>query len=243
MFALYKKELQSYFYSPFAYVVCALFLMIFSLSLVNGISNLDSSIYTFSFSDVFYNNFFYFIFLIPVLTMKTFAEERKLGTETLIMSSPISIPKIVLAKFFAVSTVFLLMTVLSFIYPLITAILGQVQISSLICSYIGFFAMGLVCITVGMLMSSFTDSTVIAAILGEAAMIVMLFVDRIASSSMVSASKVLKSIFSWFSTQDRFNQFSLGMFSLDDLVFYLTSVCVFVGWIMISVAKRRWNRG
>ena len=86
MFALYKKEVQSYFLSPFAYVVSALFLMVFSLFFIGTISDMDSNVAKFSFSNIFYNNFFYFIFMIPLLTMRTFAEERKSHTETIWLS-------------------------------------------------------------------------------------------------------------------------------------------------------------
>jgi ABC-2 type transport system permease protein len=243
MFSLYKKDLQSYFYSPFAYLVCALFMLIFSLSFINDISTLNSNVYQFFFTNVLYNNFFYFIFLIPALTMKSFAEERNKGTETLILSSPISIPKIVIAKFLAVSTVFLLMVSLSFIYPLITVIMGQVYWSSLICGYIGFFAMGLVSIAIGILMSSLTDTPIIAAVTGEAVMLILLFVDRFSESALVTSIPFLSNLLSWFSAQKRFNQFSSGIFSLSDLIFYLTFVAVILAWTMISIAKRRWSRG
>ena len=85
MFSLYKKELRSYYCSPFAYIIAALFLLVFSLSFINGISNLSGHQFKFSFPNVFYNNFFYFILLIPMLTMRTFADERKSGTEVLLM--------------------------------------------------------------------------------------------------------------------------------------------------------------
>lgn len=243
MFSLYKKELQSYFYSPFAYIVCALFLLIFTQEFVNGISNITTPIYTFSFSNIFYNNFFFFIFLIPVLTMRSFAEERKTGTETLLLSSPISIPKIVFGKFLAISTVFLLMITLSFVYPFITALLGQVYLSSLICSYIGFFSMGLLCIAIGMLMSAFTDNPIIAAITGEAAMIVLLFLDRFSQSDMIQSVPFFKSTLSVFATQTRFNMFSMGIIRLNDLIFFITSIAVVLAWIIIVNARRRWNRG
>ncbi len=243
MFSLYKKELQSYFYSPFAYIICALFLLIFSLVFVNGISNIATPIYTFSFSDIFYNNFFYFIFLIPVLTMRSFAEERKTGTETLLLSSPISIPKIVLGKFLAIGTVFLLMITLSFIYPFITALLGQVYLSSLICSYIGFFSMGLLCIAIGMLMSAFTDNPIIAAVTGEAAMVVLLFLDKFSQSDMIQSVPFFKSALSVFATQTRFNMFSMGIIRLNDLIFFITSIAVVLAWVIIANARRRWNRG
>lgn len=243
MFSLYKKELQSYFYSAFAYIICALFLLAFSLEFANGISNIVTPVYTFSFSNIFYNNFFYFIFLIPVLTMRSFAEERKSGTETLLLSSPISIPKIVFGKFLAIATVFLLMITLSFVYPLITALLGQVYLSSLICSYIGFVSIGLLCISIGMLMSSLTDNPIIAAVTGEGAMIVLLFLDRFSQSDMIQSIPLFKSVFSIFSTQTRFNMFSIGIIRLNDLVFFFTSIAVVLAWVVIVNARRRWNRG
>ena len=87
MFSLYKKELQSYFLSPIAYFVIAFFMATFSLTFIQEIGNVSSSTYTFSFSSIFYVNIFYFIFLLPLLTMRTFSEERKNGTETMLLIS------------------------------------------------------------------------------------------------------------------------------------------------------------
>lgn len=243
MFALYKKELQSYFYSPFAYVVSALFMLVFSLSFINGISNMDSNVFKFSFSNVFYNNFFYFIFMIPLLTMRTFAEERKNSTETLLLSAPISITKIVLAKFGAVATVFLCMMLLSLFYPLIAFLNGEVIVGSLICGYLGFFLWGLVCIAIGVMISATTDNPILAAVLGEAAMIVVIFLDNFTNSDLVKSVPVFETILTWFSTEARFVNFSQGLFSVSDLVFFLSLTFVVLAWTVIIIEKRRWSRG
>ena len=139
MFALYKKELQSYFLSPIAYFVIAFFMATFSLTFIQDIGNVSSSTYTFSFPSIFYVNIFYFIFLLPLLTMRTFSEERKNGTETLLLSSPLNVTQIVMAKFLATATILLMMLVVSLFYPILTSIYGRVIWSSLICTYIGFF--------------------------------------------------------------------------------------------------------
>ena len=76
MFSLYKKELHSFFYTPFAYTITALFMLLFSFSINNAITYLNSSTLQFSFPDIFYTNIFYFIFLVPIMTMRTFADER-----------------------------------------------------------------------------------------------------------------------------------------------------------------------
>lgn len=242
MFALYKKEVGSYFCSPFAYVISALFLMVFSLSFVSGISNMDSNTFRFSFSDVFYNNFFYFIFMIPLLTMRTFAEERKSHTETLWLSAPIAVWQVVVAKYLAVVTVFLCMMLLSLVFPLIVFCKGNVIFSGLVCGYTGFLLWGMVCIAVGVLISSLTDSPILAAVFGEAAMILLIFLDNFTDTALIQSVPVLQKLFTWFSTEARFVGFSQGLFSLADLVFFLSLSAVFVIWTVIIIEKRRQSR-
>ena len=243
MFALYKREVQSYFCSPFAYVVSALFLLVFSLSFISGISNMNSNVLKFSFSNIFYNSFFYFIFLIPLLTMRTFAEERKSKTETLWLSAPVTIPQVVFAKFFAVATVFLLMMVLSLFFPLVALWHGYVIGSSLACGYLGFFLWSLVCIAIGIMMSALTDNPILAAVFGETAMIVVVFLDNFTKSDLVQSIPVAAKIFTWFSTEQRFGAFSQGLFSLADLMFFITITLVVLIWTIIIIEKRRWSRG
>ena len=135
MFSLYKKEIQSFFFSPFAYVLSALFMLIFGFAFVNRIADMDSSVLQFSFPDMFYNNFFYFMFIIPLLTMRSFADERRGGTEVQLLTSPLTITQIVLAKFLSIVTVFLFMMLLSLFFPIYISLHGTVIWSSLICGY------------------------------------------------------------------------------------------------------------
>ncbi len=243
MFSVYKKELQSYFYSPLAYVVSAVFILIFSLSFIDWILNLKTITFEFSFSTIFYNRFYYLILLIPALTMKCFAEERKGGTEVLLMSAPLNVFKITMGKFLALATVYLCMMALTFVFPIIAFFTGQVVWSELLCGYIGFFFWGLVCIALGMLVSSFTENQIIAAVLGEAIMIGIMFVDTFSQNSFVEKNELLYKFMNWLSPQQRFYGFSRGIFSFDDIVFYITIIAVVLVWNMISIEKRRWSRG
>lgn len=242
MFALYKKELQSFFFSPFAYVLAALFMFIFSVSFVTAIADMSSNTLRFTFSNIFYNNFFYFIFIIPILTMRSFADERRGGTEVLLLSSPLSVTKIVLAKFFSVVTVYLFMMATSLFFPVYAAAAGQVMWSSLICAYMGFFFWGLVCISAGMLLSSLTGNAIIAAIIGEIIMEGLLLLDQIGGTALVNAYPKLNSVVTWFSMQRRFIYFSQGMFRFEDLIFFLSAAAVVICWNIISIEKRRWSR-
>ena len=241
MFSLYKKELQAFFYSPFAYVLTALFMLIFSFVFITSIASMDSNVFKFSFPDIFYNNFFYFIFIIPILTMRSFADERRGGTEVLLLTSPLSVAQIVLAKFFSIVTVFLVMMISSLFFPIWTACTGQVMWSSLICAYIGFFLWGLVCIAVGMLLSSLTGNAIISAILGEIVMAGALLADSLGGTALVNAYPQLDSVIKWVSMQRRFIYFSQGMFRLEDLVFFLSATAVVICWNIIAIEKRRWS--
>lgn len=244
MGSLYKKELQSFFLSPLAYIVSAVFMLIFSLTFMLGISNLSgTNVYKFSFPNIFYNNFFYFLFLIPILTMRAFPDERKYGTSTLLLSSPVSLTKIVLSKFFAIATVFLLMMVLSLFYPIVAMTKGDVVWSALISGYIGFFLWGLVCISIGLFISSFFESVILSAIFSEAAMLVLIEIDNVATSAFFSNVPVLSDILMFFSTQQRFVVFSQGLFRLTDIIFYITGIIVFLIWTVIVLERRRWTRG
>jgi ABC-2 type transport system permease protein len=244
MFPIYKKELQSFFYTPFAYAIAALFMLLFSLSFSTGIARLEgSNTWNFSFAEIFYSVILYFIFLLPILTMRTFADERKNGTEVLLMTSPISVAKIVIAKFLANITVYIFMLLGTSIFPIITAIKGQVVISQLICAYIGIFFWGAMYIALGMLISSLTESSIIAAIIGEVVMFVLLFVDDFSNTAFVSQYPKVQSVLYSFAAQPRFAYFSEGFIRLSDLVFFASAIIVLLIWTYISIEKRRWNRG
>ncbi|MBR1528924.1 MAG: ABC transporter permease subunit [Oscillospiraceae bacterium] len=241
MFSLYKKELQSFFFSPFAYVLTALFMLIFSFAFITSIASIDSNTLKFSFPNIFYDNFFFFIFIIPILTMRSFADERKGGTEVLLLTSPLSVGRIVLAKFLSILTVFAVMMIATLFFPIYTSFSGQVMWSPLICAYLGFFLWGMVCIAVGMLLSSLTGNAIIAAILGEIIMEGTLLVDQIGGTALVNAYPNLNSAISWISMQRRFVFFSQGMFRLEDLIFFLSATAVVICWNIIAIEKRRWS--
>lgn len=243
MFPIYKKELQSFFYTPFAYTLTALFMLLFTYMFNIPISNVDSSTFQFSFTEIFYNVIFYFIFLIPIMTMRTYADERKFGTEVLLMTAPVSVFKMVLAKFLANITVFIFMILGSTIFPIVTALNGEVVISQLICAYIGFFCWGAMYIALGMLMSSFTESSILAGIIGEISMFIFLFIDDFSQTAFISQFPKLQSVLYAFAAQPRFAYFSQGFIRLSDIVFFISAIVVLIAWNFISIEKRRWNRG
>lgn len=243
MFSIYKKELQSFFYTPFAYIVTALFIFLFTYMFNVALGDLNKPLFLFSFPEIFYNGVFYFIFLIPILTMRTFADERKFGTEVLLMTSPVSVIKIILGKYLANLTVFLFMLAGSAFFPIFTASHGSVVMSQLICAYIGFFSWGAMFIAVGMLVSSFTENSIIAAVIGELVMFLFLFVDNFSRTDFIAQYPKLQSALYAFAAKPRFAYFSQGFIRLSDLVFFASAIIVCLAWNYISIERRRWKRG
>lgn len=243
MFSIYKKELQSFFFTPFAYVVTALFLFMFTFFFNGELGNQDQATFYFSYPNVFYNVIIMFIFLIPILTMRTFADERKFGTEVLLMTSPVNVAQIIIGKYLANITVFLFMLASSLIFPIYTAIKGEVVISQLICAYLGFFLWGAMYIAIGQLVSSFTENSIIAAILGEIVMFIFLFIDDFSMTAFIAQYPVIQAALYAFAAQPRFAYFSQGFIRLSDIIFFLSAIIVCLAWNYISIEKRRWKRG
>lgn len=243
MFSIYKKELQSFFYTPFAYVVTALFLFLFTFMFNTELGNLAQATFQFSFAELFYSVIFYFIFLIPILTMRTFSDERKFGTEVLLMTSPVSVIQIILGKYLANITVFLFMILGSTFFPIFTALHGTVVMSQLICAYVGFFFWGAMFIALGQLISSFTESSIIAAVIGEIIMFVFLFIDDFSMTDFIAQYPTIQSFIYAFAAQPRFAYFSQGFMRLSDIVFFVSAIIVCLAWNFISIERRRWKRG
>ena len=101
MFAVIKKEFKSYFLSPIGYVFIGLFLIMFSIFFYTDVINYGST----NFEYIFYSGATILTFIVPILTMRTFAEERKTGTEQLLLTSPLSITKVILGKFIAATLI------------------------------------------------------------------------------------------------------------------------------------------
>lgn len=243
MFSIYKKELQSFFYTPFAYTISALFMFLFTFMFNNALGNLSQASFQFTFPEIFYNVIFYFIFLIPILTMRTFADERKFGTEVLLMTSPVNVFQIIIGKYLANITVFLFMIAGSLFFPIFTALNGEVIISQLICAYIGFFFWGAMFIAVGQLVSAFTENSIIAAIIGEIIMFVFIFIDDFSQTAFIAQYPIIQNALYAFAAQPRFAYFSQGFIRLSDIVFFISAIIVALAWNYIVIEKRRWNRG
>lgn len=170
MKAIYKRELSSYFNTMIGYVFIA-FLVAFT-GIYFMAYNLSYGYPYFSY--VLTGTLFVFLIAIPVLTMRSFAEDRKNKTDQLLLTAPVSLTKVVLGKYLAMVTILLIPCVIYLAFPLIIKAQGTAYIRSDYLSILLFFLLGCVYISIGIFISSLTESTIIAAI-GTMGILVILY--------------------------------------------------------------------
>ena len=232
MGALYRKELQSYFTSATGYVYLAVFLAIsgFIFSTGNLLSqNADIKAYFASISTVL-------VFLIPILTMRLLAEERKMRTLQLLLTMPISIGDIVLGKFLAALTVFALGLAATLVYPLILALYGGVEPWVTTGNYIGLILLVSAGIAIGLFISALTENQIVAAILTYVVLLGLSLAGSVAPGAHADGP--------WrhlrlFSLDQHFRNFAYGIFDPADIVFFVTVTLAFLAFSMLAIDARK----
>jgi ABC-2 type transport system permease protein len=161
MLAILNKELRSYFYSATAYIFMGIFLLLAGLFF--AMSNILSQPNTY-YNSVLGSLNFVFVLLSPMLTMRIMADETKTRTDQLLLTSPVSVTKVVLGKYFAAAGLFLITLLITVLFPLILSLFGEVASLEILTAYIGFFLMGCCFLAIGVFISSLTDNVVVAAV-------------------------------------------------------------------------------
>lgn len=234
MFAIMKRDFRSYFNSPIAFVLIGLFLFVMSIMFMGTVQSGRAE-----FSNGFAAMNTLLLFVLPILCMRTFTEDKKQGTEVLLLTSPNSLFAIAAGKFLAVYGVFLVMTALTLVYPLILIIFGEPEGLLIFSSYIGFLLYGAVCIAMCVFGSSLTENQIVSAILGFVMLFMLMVVDYLASLVGGIGGDVL----SWLSLNQRYQDFSSGLFDVTSIIFMLSFVAAF-GYFTVRVLERkRWSQG
>lgn len=234
MFAIFKREVRSCFHGMIGYVLTAFLLVasaIYFVALNLGYGLPDFGYYT------LYNTIFMLLFYFPVLTMRSFAEERRTRTDQLLLTSPVPVPGIVLGKFFALCVVFALPCVVDAVMILTLWALGATAASTLanFAALLCYYLLGCAAIAIGVFLSSLTENQIIAAVAGAAALTV-LFLLR--SSWLTEGFSAVLSALCLFAP---FEEFVNSNFSIPTLVYYLTVTVLFLFFTVQELEKRRWN--
>ena len=177
MRAVYKKELKGYLTSMQGYVFMAFILLIIGIYFTAYNLNYASPDFGYTLSAIT----FVFLIITPVLTMRILAEEKKNKTDQLLLTSPVPVWKIVLGKYLGMVTIYLIPVLIAGLYPFILSKYGTVSYSMAFTAIIGFFFLGCANLSIGLFLSSITESQVIAAVLTFAALFCSFMMDGIES--------------------------------------------------------------
>ena len=224
MKAVIKKELKSYFLSPIGYVVIGIFLLCFSVffyltAIASGSVDLGALYY--------YTALYGLIIIVPILTMRMFAEERKNGTEQLLLTSPTSMFKVVIGKLIAALSVIIITLLISFMFFAIVSFFGEPNIIAILVAMLGFILISTAALSVGMFASSLTENQIIAGIITVAFLIITLFIPDI--SSMLAG----------FTLIDFYTSFVQGVISVENIISLALFSLVFISLTIIVMQRRK----
>ena len=233
--AILKKEFRSYFNSPIAYIFITFFL---------GIS-----------AWLFFQNFFLvnqaemrgffglmpwiFLFFIPAVTMKLWAEEKKIGTIEILMTLPIRDYEVVVGKFLASFALLAVTVLLTLVIPFSVMSLGNPDVGTLIAGYIGLLLMGGAYIAIGFFASTLTENQIIAFITGIVVCLVLLLIGE--DFVLFKTPNWLFPIFSYLGLGAHYSSILRGVLDSRDIIYYLSLTGFFLYLSTLAVESRKWR--
>jgi ABC-2 type transport system permease protein len=235
--AVARREFRSSFNSPVAYVLIVAFLVFTAawLFVIQGffaLGRADLSPY-FSVMPVV------FAFLIPAITMRSWAEERRLGTYELLLTLPFSEGELVVGKFLAAFGVLAVAFVLSLGVPLSVSALGSFDGGALFCQYLGILLAAAALVALGEWVSSLAKNQVSAFVGASLLILAFVLMDKI--GAFLHAGGILAGIFNWLSLAVHYSSLSRGVFDTGDVAFYLILTAFFLYLTAWNVRRRKWS--
>lgn len=231
------KELRSLFVSPIAYVVLTGFLLLggwfffnllfrfsYLLTLYTGLQNAEGlrglNLNEHVMAPLLHNLTIVLVIMVPIITMRAFAEEKRSGTYELLLTSPLTVAEIVLGKLLGAVTFIGIMILLTGIYPAILLLYGNPELGVVAAGYLGLFLLGAVFVSVGLLTSSLTENQIVAAVTCFVILLLLYVVSWPAETAGVAMGGVLK----YLSVVDHFGEMVKGLIDTRDIVYFLSLI-------------------
>ncbi len=249
---IYKKELRLYFTSPVAYIVLTMFLLIggyFFYSIfafftrasmqiaMNPAGARDLNVTDGVLRPLFQNLSVILLLLMPLVTMRLFAEERRSGTIELLLTYPVRDGAVLLGKYLAALTLYALMIAFTLAYPAILVYFARVEGGPLLTGYLGLLLMGAMFLAVGVFASSLTENQIVAAIV-TFGILLMFWVIGWTSEF---AGQPLGAILAHLSLLEHNENFSKGVIDTRDVIYYLNFTALGLFFTLRSLEARRWS--
>lgn len=224
MWSVAKKEFKSYFLSPIGYIYIGILLLTFSLFFYIDIFQNRVSDFTY----IFGSTTTILTFITPVLTMRLFAEERKNGTEQILLTSPKSVTQIVLGKFLAVSMVCILSTALTLVYYVILSQFCELHLQSSLVAMLGFALLSIAYASFGMFASSLTENQIVAAVISVGFFLGLWFLPNIIPG-MIKYSLIYTF----------YNSFICGTITIPGTILLISFAAMFIIFTIMTLQRRK----
>lgn len=234
MTALIRKELREYFLYPIGYVFMSIFCALsafffFSSTIVQNTSNISA---------FFQTLFMVIILLTPILTMRLFSEEYKLHTDQLLFCSPAKITEIVLGKYISALIMFIAATSINLIYVVVVCIFAKISLSLIIGCLLGTTLLGASLISIGIFISSKTESQIISAFGSFGVFLIFVFIDAL---SQYMPFDWLKTFINSLAIMPKYSNLISGVLNISDILYFISIIVIFVFLTVQTLEKKRWN--
>ena len=235
MLAIFKREFKSYFQNVIGWLFVAALLAVYGLyfyvyNLKNGYPYISYDLKGIG---------FIMMIAVPILTMRSLSDEKKTKTDQLMLTSPVSVGRIVAGKYLAMAAVYTIDIALFALSPLVLSIYGKVALSEAYVALFGYWLYGLSCIAVGLFISSISESVIISAILTFAALFISYMMQSI-TGLISSSGNLLTKVLNCFDLYTPFENFVSGCFSVTSVAYYVTVTLLLCFLTTQSIQKRRW---
>jgi ABC-2 type transport system permease protein len=246
-YALLSRELRSYFHSPIAYIVLIFFLLISGVDFYFQVSFMNQRQVQYTVQEAFFNSVFFwfaFVLIFPLITMRLFAEEFKLGTIEPLMTAPVRDWQVVLSKFFGALVFYLILWVPpAFYFIIFQQITGQPAAHSAGAysgSYLMLLLLGMFYLSIGCLASVLTRNQIIAAVISFCA-ITLLFFLGLVQFILLDVSSATRDLLGYFSAIEHMGTFSRGVIDTRPIVFYVSMTIVMLTLTYQAFQSRKWR--
>ncbi len=252
--AICKRELLSFFVSPIAYFVITGFALLVGFFFFNYLAffarmyemsqmmafrggaelpNLNQVVI----EGLFQTMVVILVFLIPLLTMRIIAEEKRRGTFELLITSPVSVSQVVWGKFLSLAVVIITMLAVSFIFPLLLMVYGNPEIPPIISGFCGVALCALGFASIGMAVSSFTENQIVAGVSSMVVLLLLYVIQAPAESLGGTSAEVLR----YLSPIDQVQQFLRGVISLKSLTYFASLILFGIFLSQRALEAHRWR--
>jgi ABC-2 type transport system permease protein len=253
IWAICKRELLAFFVSPIAYFVITGFTLLVGFFFFNHLSyfaqlvemsamislrgrelpNLNQTVI----EGVYQTMVVILVFLIPLLTMRTIAEEKKKGTLELLITSPVSVSQIVLGKFFSIAIVLIIMLSVNLIFPALLITYGDPEIPPIVSGFLGLVLCSLGFASIGMAVSSFTENQVVAGVISMVTLLLLYVIQAPAESLGGTAAEVVR----YLSPVDQLQDLLRGIITLKSITYFVSLIVVGLFLSQRALETYRWR--